>query len=84
MLQHKKRGQNPISVLMLASCLLLANISLSLSQQRGATEPGTFGRPQHRRGLLAEPSERAKVKRFPAVAQTPPHRCLYLCGSCIV
>lgn len=78
MLQYNKCGQNPISMLMLANCLLLANISLSLSQQCGATEPGTFGRPRHRRGLLAERSERAKVKRFPAVVQTPPRRCLRL------
>lgn len=52
MLQYYKCGKNPICGLMLADCLLLANISLSLSQQHGATELGTFGQLQRQCGLL--------------------------------
>lgn len=53
MLQYyNKRGQNPICDLMPANCLLLANISLSLSQQHAATELGTFGQLRRQCGLL--------------------------------
>lgn len=62
MLQYYKCGQTSICGLMLADCLLLANISLSLSQQHGATELGTFGRLRCQRGLLR--SEKQTLPRW--------------------
>lgn len=65
--QHcDKCGQTSICVLVLANCLLLANISLSLSQQHGATEAGNIWSASSWVRPSAERSECARNKSFPA------------------
>lgn len=54
---------------MLANCLLMANISLSLSQQHTATELGTFGPLRHQCGLLRSTASERETKAFPLVSK---------------
>lgn len=70
MLQYySKCGQNPICHLKLAKCLLLANISLSFSQQHGAAEPGTFGQLRRRCGLLRSTASERETKASPLLSK---------------
>lgn len=77
-------GQNPICGLLLAGCLLLANISLSLSQQHGAAVVGNIWSAPASLRPSAEHSECARNKSFPAAIWASPCSRLCLSESCVV